>query len=220
MNSLLNHVTRSLYRAQCKPGQMAEMAAAFLAQQGRFQALIADGALLTVSVFQWQRHSFVYWESVGQPLTPADLFGPVAEHLEAWPGMDEPRTFIPLMDIFHGLEPESRAHWQRRHPVERIQGRITRLQPHMVSSYIFYHYQLQEEQPGSHDKYWLIGIHENLLFFYQELPPVPEPRPGKLTTANTPDDWQAGMFPHFLLWDDAPPSETIWRSVDLILHLP
>jgi hypothetical protein len=89
----------------------------------------------------------------------------------------------------------------------------------MVSSYIFSHYQLQEERPGQHDKYWLISLHEDLLFFYQELPPFPAPRPGKLATTNTPDDWQAVMFPHFEQWDDAPPGAEIWRPVELILHL-
>jgi hypothetical protein len=212
-------IIRAVYRAQCKPGQEAATVAAFTAARDRLQAQIPAGRLLTISLFHWRRHFFAYWESIGEPATPDDLFGDLADLLELWPGAAEPRPFVPMMDIFHGLTPQSVEGWRRQRPPEHIQGRITRLKPEMVSSYIFYHYQLQEERPGHHDKYWLISLHEDLLFFYQEQPPFPEPRPGKLTTNNTPDDWQAVMFPHFRLWDDAPKGEEIWRQVELILHL-
>ncbi len=126
-----------------------------------------------------------------------------------------------MMDIFHCGEPRSAEDWQRKAPVESARARLTRLQPEMVSSYIFYHYQLQEEKPGSFDKYCLISLHENLLFFYQEYPQVVEspPRIGKLTTHNSPPNWQEVMFPHFLLWDDAPAGEEIWREIELVLQM-
>lgn len=215
----MNKVTRSVYRAHCHAGQVDAAVAALQARRALLQAQLDAENLLTISLFQWERHIFAYWESIGQPLVPTTLFGDMHEQLAVWPGTPEPRTFVPMLDIFHGLEPRDVEQWRRRRPVERIQGRITRLKPTMASSYIFYHYQLQEEKPGHHDKYWQINQHEDLLFFYQELPPTPEPQTGKLSTSNTPPDWQTLMFPHFQLWEDAPPGEEIWRQVSLILHL-
>lgn len=215
----MTQIIRSVYQAQCKPGQEAATIAALTVTREQLETHIADGRLLTISLFGWRRHIFAYWESIGEAVTPNDLFDELTDLLEPWPGADKPRTFVPMMDIFHGLTPLSVEEWRRQRPPERIQGRITRLKPQMVSSYIFYHYQLQEERPGQQDKYWLISLHEDLLFFYQELPPFPDPRPGKLTTTNTPDDWQKVMFPHFNLWEDAPPGEEIWRQVEVLLHL-
>lgn len=214
-------VHRALYRAQCRPEQEAPTTAHLQTTVTMLQRRIEQGDLLTVTLFRWRNHFFAYWEGVQQPVAPEELFGDMSHLLETWPGADRPRTFVPMTDIFHCQEPVDSDHWRRKQPIERIQGRITRLKPAMVSSYIFYHYQLQEEKPGSFDKHCLIGMHENLLFFYQELPAVvePLPRPGKLTTKNTPDDWHGTMFPHFILWDDAPPGEEIWRQVAVLFHL-
>lgn len=65
------------------------------------------------------------------------------------------------------------------------------MKPEMVSSYIFYHYQLQEERPACGNKYGLISITENLLFFYTEEPVVKEEAlyDGRMKTANTPGNW-------------------------------
>ncbi len=217
----MNAIYRRVYRAQCQPGAEAATAAYFEAQRTALQEVIADQRLLTVSVFRWETTFFVYYEAVGTDAVPDELFGHGADLLRLWPGKGEPRAFVPMMDIFHCGEPISLEQWQRRSPIEEIRARITHLQPHMLSSYIFYHYQLQEEKPGSFDKYCLISLHENLLFFYQEFPNELEspPRTGKLTTHHTPDDWHGTMFPHFLLWDDAPEGQEIWRDVERVLSL-
>ncbi|MEZ4860296.1 MAG: hypothetical protein R3C14_03285 [Caldilineaceae bacterium] len=216
----MSTIHRSLYRAQCKAEQSTAATARFTAQSMAIQSLVTNGHVLTAALFRWGNHFFAYWESIDQPLSPAALFGDMRDLLESWPGEAKPRTFVPMIDIFHWQAPVDLAHWRRQAPVERPVGRITRLKPAMVSSYIFYHHQLQEEKPGSNDKYGLIALHENLLFFYQEAPTVVEPAPyrGRLTTQNTPDDWHGTMFPHFILWEDAPPGQEIWRQVEVILH--
>jgi len=217
----MSTVHRCVYRAQARPGQEAVAAAALCTHVETRPLGFAPGDVMTVSLFQLGRHFFAYWESVDLAVAPAALFGADHSALLGWPGEDAPRLFAPMLDIFHWQSPADVAHWRRKAPAERISGRLARLKPEMASSYIFYHYQLQEEKPGSFDKHCLIGMHENLLFFYQELPAVvePLPRPGKLTTKNTPDDWHGTMFPHFILWDDAPPGEEIWRQVELLFHV-
>lgn len=214
-------VYRVLYRAQAQPGLEAAAVARLMTAVDPLQRKLAAGDLLTASLFRWGRHFFTYYEGVEHPVAPEELFGATDDLLAAWPGADRPRTFAPMLDIFHWQTPIDLAHWRRKQPVERPQGRITRLKPAMASSYIFYHYQLQEEKPGSNDKYGIIAMHENLLFFYQEAPAVvePAPYPGKLTTKQTPDDWHGTMFPHFILWDDTPPGEEIWRQTEVLFHV-
>lgn len=213
-------IYRSVHRAQAQSGQTDAASARFIEVASTCCLGTAPGDLITVSVFRWRSHFFTYWESIEQPVAPAALFGDMDELLERWPGAEAPRTFVPMVDIFHYLAPESVAHWQRKAPVTQGWGRLARLRPEMVSSYIFYHYQLQEEKPGIGDKYGLISLHENLIFFYQEQPTVLEAatQRGKLTTTNTPDHWHDVMFPHFDLWEDAQPGQEIWREVSLLIH--
>lgn len=218
-------IYRSVYRAQAQAGQEAAAQAHFRQVAAQINVGLTPGDLLTISLFRWGAHFLVYWESIEQALAPETLFGALTDHLVSWPGgatLQPPlaRTFVPMMDIFHYLAPESVEHWRRKRPSERISGRVARLKPEMVSSYIFYHYQLQEEQPGRVDKYGIISLHENLIFFYQEQPAIVEEprRMGKLTTSHTPPNWHEVMFPHFQLWEDAPTGQEIWREVALIFH--
>ena len=218
-------IHRSTYRAQAKAGQREAALAHFHQSAQQFKLGLAVGDLMTISLFRWGAYFFVYWESVGQEILPEALFGDMSESLESWHGGANPqppqaRCFVPMMDIFHCLAAENVAQWKRKAIPERITGRVARLQPEMVSSYIFYHYQLQEEKPGSFDKYGIISLHENLIFFYQEHPfVVEEPLPkGKLSTSHTPPDWHGVMFPHFMLWNDAEPGQEIWRETELIFH--
>jgi hypothetical protein len=217
---LMQPIYRSVYRAQARPGQ-AESAADRLIQLASSCRLgLAVGEVMTISLFRWRTHFFTYWESIDQPVTPDAIFAGMDDLLLAWPGAATARTFVPMMDIFHYLAAESVDQWRRKTPVDQSWARLARLRPELVSSYIFYHYQLQEEKPGSGDKYGLISLHENLIFFYQERPALieAEPSPGKLTTHNTPDRWHDVMFPHFDLWDDAEPGQEIWRDVALLIH--
>ncbi len=179
------------------------------------------GDLMTISLFRWGVHLFCYWESVEREIKPEALFGNLGPALLDWAGgLAGPRQWVPMMDIYHCLEPLSVEDWRRKQPIGQISGKVARLNPDWLSSYIFYHYQYQEEQPGVWAKYGLITLHENLIFFYQEMPYIIEEsrRTGKLQTHNTPDDWQAVMYPHFDQWTDAPSGQEIWRDVDLVIH--
>jgi hypothetical protein len=215
----MNSIHRSVYRAQIRPGREAAALAHFNSLAESFPLGHTPGELLTITLFRWGTHLFAYWESIGQAITPKALFGDVSALLESWPGSETLRSFVPMLDIFHWQKPAGVEHWRRKAPIDRISGRLARLNPAMASSYIFYHYQLQEERPGSVDKYGLISLHENLIFFYQELPPIVEEPviKGTLTTSNTPDHWHDVMFPHFTLWDDVAPGQEIWREVEVVL---
>jgi hypothetical protein len=175
-----------------------------------------DPALVTLSLFRRAGDLFVYAESANDTWTPDGLFADGAPFLARWPGAVAPRLWVPMMDIFHYQRCVSVDRWVRKRPPEARRGTVVLLRPEMVSSYIFYHFQMQEEGHRRGDLFGTIGLHENLLFFYVEKPNFVEPPgfPGLLSTKNTPSDWSATMAPHFLPWPDE--GEPIWRPCELI----
>ena len=172
--------------------------------------------LTTLCLFARERDLFIYAECADPIWTPERLLESAAELLEPWPGAEKPRRWIPMMDIFHYQRCVAVERWQRREPPVNRWGRVVRLRPEKVSSYIFYHYQMQEEESKNDSIFGTIGIHENLLFFYTEEPNfVTGPFYRRvLETHNTPRDWAGTMEPHFAPWPDAKPP--IWRDCRLI----
>ncbi|GIO14541.1 hypothetical protein J19TS2_40960 [Cohnella xylanilytica] len=210
---------RYMYRAQCREGWKPEACLEAMKRSagGWPDRLPAEN----VSVFAHGDEWFLYYECGGEAFVdPDSLFAEAGERLAAWPGGGRPRRWAPMTDIFHYQRPVSDEHWARRRPDRVPYGRIAVLKPEEIASYVYYHYQYQEERPGDGDKYGIIGLHENVLFFYSELPATLEAAPyeGKLKTKLRPDDWQAAMDPHFAKWPDAPAGEEIWRKLPLALE--
>lgn len=151
---------------------------------------------------------------------PERFFSGAESVLAAWPGKPEHRLFVPMADIFHYQRPANKEHWRRKSASESF-GRVARLKPDKVSSYVFYHYQYQEEKPGDGDKYGIIGLHGNLLFFYAERPSTVEAPPyeGALNTRNTSEDWGAVMQPHFIEWQGAGDGQRVWMNLERAFDL-
>lgn len=217
----MTSVHRFIYRAQMLPGHDGAAVEALNARASDARARVASGELMTASAYRYQSDVFVYYESLGAPRPPEAVFGDLSDVLAQWPGEAAPRCFVPMMDIFHCGEPLDAEYWRRKRPVELYDGKVIRLRPEKVASYIFYHYQLQEEQPGSFDKYCVIAIHENLMFFYMEKPFVLEapPKPGALGTKNTPEQWQELMALHFAPWPDGTGPNNAWRDSQTLWHV-
>lgn len=198
-------ITRQSYRAQAKHGQLNQIKQ-LVPELDRALALKQqEGRLLSTGLYTWEGNLFWYAECVHGALCPETVFGPLAPFLETWPGTAAARTWIPMTVVFHFDEPQSLAYWARPYPIEKRMGKIARLRPEMIASYIYFHYQLQEEQAFPGEKFKFITLHENLLFMYDEVPPVigKPSHQGKLSTNNTPQDWaQARMDLHFIPWDD------------------
>lgn len=212
---------RCVYRAQMNRGAGESAPAALRGNAGRLQEYLQNEEIMTLSVFRWERNLFAYYECMGRDIPPEELFGGLSAQLSEWPGQDEPRRWVPMADIYHACEPASAEWWKRKQPVKRAFATLNRLRPEMLSSYIFYHFQYQEEKPGDWAKYASIFLHENLMFFYQEDPdgPVVSPLRGRLTTANTPDGWQELMCRHFLPWEDDPEMKKPWMEIEQVLHV-
>ncbi len=198
-------ITRKVYRAQ-----LTEVSAASLEEiKGKgvssCNELVEREQLMTVSLYRWERNIFLYYECISHELRPESILPGLEEFLAAWPGTAEQRFWVPMIDVFHFNEPVGKEHWQRNKAVDRRVGKVAHLKPDMVASYIYYHYQLQEERAFPGDKYKIIFLHENLLFGYTELPEVLEEplTRKKLETSGTPVNWaDAHMDQHFSPWDD------------------
>lgn len=197
-------IHRVIARAQLKSGSEEEgVRAAAEDVSGRLR--VESGRLMTFGCFRWERNLFLYAECVGEKLDAEELLPVVSPYLELWPGHEQKRRWIPMIDVFHFNEPASADHWKRKTEVERRAGRVAHLKPEMAASYIYYHYQLQEEQAFHGPKYEIIAMHENLLFGYQEFPAIVEAPvlPGALATHGTPEDWKdSRMDLHFQPWPD------------------
>ncbi|PZD97638.1 hypothetical protein DNH61_01855 [Paenibacillus sambharensis] len=197
---------RLMYRAAYESADEAYvMEAVTIGGAGQAMPLVDSGILMTVAIYRWNNQLFLYCECVQERIEPDELFPELAPWLKIWPGGGSDRRWVPMADVFHFNEPAGPEHWRRRAPVERRVGRIAHLKPEMIASYIYYHYQLQEERAFSGGKYEIIGIHENVLFGYQEFPQVVEEPvlPPKLHTKGTPPNWEdARMDLHFQPWPD------------------
>lgn len=163
------------------------------------------GKIMNVNVFVFKNELYVYIESCYDEILPDILFLGIEEYLCLWPD-GENKYFYPQMEIFCFNQPNSNRHWERKQKPDCCAGLVAKIIPELAASYIFYHYQLQEEQPGSGDKYGRIFIMGDTVFFYREFPEVQENAlyKGKLDTKNTPPSnaWQSLMEKHFILWDD------------------
>lgn len=211
---------RYMYRAQTKTGSIEPFLGAFAAGAAEAERALREAGALTYALYRWERELFVYLEAEGEreaaafPLWPEEA----AAFLERWPGEAEPRTETPMLDIFHDGVPVDVRSWREGRIVERRVGSLARLKPEQYASYVFYHYQMQEERPESFNQTYMIGSHERYIFSYAELPASKSGRPrrGLLDTDRTPPNWQDVMDPHFEMWTDPEHRGKPWRRMDCV----
>jgi hypothetical protein len=207
-----------MYRAQVKPGKLQQLQEAFRSEdEGWKEALLEQGAG-TCSIFAYGHTIFVYVEA---SFGSKDWSWPeeISRWLAPWPGGGEKDVSQVLMpNVFYdGTVEEVQRCRQRRFKKER-KGAFAILKPDMVSSYVFYHYQKQEEHPGSFNSSYSIGLLGELLFSYCELPALKEPgRIGKLATNHTPSNWHDVMAEHFAAGSVA--GQSVWTEMELCFAL-
>lgn len=213
---------RVVFRSLVKVGEEESVQAEVLAASSFLKFLVNKGFLMTISVFIQGRTLFLYYECMNDFISPSELLPDITSLLEA--RMDEggSKHWTPMIDIFHFSEPLSPDQWRRTQPVQERVGRIARIKPSKLSSYIYYHYMLQEGHAGCDNKYCMIGLDANVIFYYEELPKTPEERlpSGNGRFSALPPDWpliwQGLMEPHFIVWDDVEAEERQLRSCELI----
>lgn len=109
-------------------------------------------------------------------------------------------------EIFHYSVPRSAEQWRRKEQKTPF-FQLNRLKKEKIASYIYYHYQYQEEYPGDGDRYGVIYLVGDQLIFYLENPTEieTEKNTGLLDTKHSPiETWQEIMTEHFA---------EIWRPI-------
>lgn len=175
------------------------MYTAFLASDEVWEKSHPD--LRTLSLSRHGKQVFLYLETVTPDVRPEDV---VTANAIPFP---DGRLWFRMIDVFHYSRPLSEEHWKRKQANKTPWIRINYLKPEKTASYIFYHYQFQEENPGMYDKYGMLFLYDNLLVHYLELPEEKETEkyPGGLTTHNTPvgkEAWDDMIERHFIPWED------------------
>ena len=164
-----------------------------------------------VSLFRFREKAFLYFEGDEPEADPMMLCD---EGLIPFP---DGALWFRMAEIFHYAEPQSAEHWKRKNPDFTPVLKINRLHPEKVASYIFHHFQLQEERPRPTKlKFSSIFIYGSTIVMYFEKPDEIDELdyPGYLTTNNSPNNrWGELMGQHFLGWEDV---EEPWRPMDLL----
>lgn len=164
--------------------------------------------IMNVNAFATDKELYIYIESCEDEISPSELFLGIEKYLCIWP--DTNNAFYQLTEIFHFNAPQNIDHWTRKEKPKYCFCMLAKIVPELASRYIYYHYQFQEERPGSGDKYGRIFFMGDTALYYGEYPDVFEmaQHKGALTTNNTPDgdEWQNIMGTHFRWWDDSYPA--------------
>jgi hypothetical protein len=214
-------INRRMYLSYLKQELTTDKKSEFVAAIHRQEAVWRSSGLITLSCFHLQGVVCVYLES-----ERADEGFSWSEEVASWfhlsPSLQGLNNAILMSDIFHDGVPFDRASWRKDRAIEHRVGSLARIRPEMLSSYVFYHYQLQEEYPESFNKTYIIGLQDCLIFSYYELPAVvSEIRlKGKLNTHFSPtDSWQEVMDPHFEAWPTPEGGFVPWLTMEHLCTL-
>lgn len=176
--------------------------------------------LLSLSLFQLERYLCVYVEQETSQ-SGFDWSAPIADSLACWQTSQGLRKAALMPDVFHDGVPVDYHLWRGERVIEERVGALAFLKPEMVSSYVYYHYQMQEERPESFNKTYTIGLYGNILFSYAETPKsLHVIRPQRtLNTNHTPDHWHELMEPHFEPWQTAGGWNRTWCKMNHLITI-
>lgn len=146
----------------------------------------------------YENYAILYFETKTASLVPED----VAEgSLVAFP---DGALWFEATEIFHYFNIEEDSQWERKIPDKESKILVNRLHKDKIASYIYYHYEHQNDNQVEVDKFFSIFIYGNLIFIYKELPTE------EITWADIEGknhhgeryDWPALMNEHFMPWED------------------
>ena len=188
-------------------------------KEAHIRSLLQSGKIYAATVFHFDYENlFVYYECADEELSPLDLLPGIEAYMKEWPGEATKRWFVPMTDVYHSIQPEGDEmnHWRRKeHATPKAAMSLMKMEK--LSSYTFWHYQMQEEKPGHSGTYLSIWTSEHIALLYNETPDhgIPNPHKGILDTNNTPEDWTALMIPHF----NYRPDGELYHNAEIVLTL-
>lgn len=212
------NIYRNVFRAYIKPQTRDVLTVDIKTNEDQLKLLLEQYGWIAMSVFTYEDILILYGERRGLEANPCGLFPKIETHLLDVVEMTGCK-WRRMWDIFHYNSISCEEQWRRKIPDKNVEMRLNRVRPEMFSSYVFYHYQFQEEKTGLNDKYGIISFDDGLMSFYQEYPAEVEeyPFPGKLSTNNSPlDIWEDLMRKHFIRWEDF---DQPWRPMQCLFSV-
>ena len=211
----MSNIFRHQFRAKIEHASLVVFLDLIGAKRIEIERELENRKVLICKLFRFEDQLFVYLESENH-LAQFDLPAGINQLLLDWPGQVGNRKFLRMLDIFHDAVPRSETVWREAEPNRKSVGSIVYLRPEKYCSYVFYHFQLQEEGLRKFNKYYLIGAHENCLFSYQEIPAVVDitNHDRVLNTNNSPENWTELMGEHFQAWPEGLGIEKTWKAME------
>jgi hypothetical protein len=173
-----------------------------------------------VRIFQFDAEIYLYFESE-KNIPTFEWPSPLRTLFDKWPSEAGLRSSVAMMDIFYDAMPRQSEAWRTVDAKRESIGSVIYLRPEKYASYVFYHFQLQEEGIKKFNKYFIIGSNENLLFSYHELPAVIDTYSSDkiLSTNHSPDAWAELMAEHFSPWSEGLNVDAPWKIMKTIFEM-
>jgi L-rhamnose mutarotase len=186
-------------------------------EKDQIEASLSAAGINLFKLFRFDNLLFVYAESA-DPVLSLALPAKVTSALMNSPGDFGDQKFVPMLDIFHDAIPRVELTWREPGAPITSVASIVYLRPEKYCSYVFYHFQLQEEGLRKFNKRYIIGALENCLFSYQELPAVIDAtnHDRVLHTNVSPENWVELMGEHFQPWPEGLDIEKPWKEMQEI----
>ncbi len=163
-------VYRCHYRGCLTTEDPAQLQPLMDACKANAQALIDDGAMMTVGLYYFGSQLFLYYEALGEQFRPETFMAPLHPLLKQWPEKEETCDWAQMYNIYWHNVPQGEQDWKREKLPERRRGRIAYLKHESMFRYVYHHFAIVEEGLLKGDKYQSIALHEDVLFSYFEEP--------------------------------------------------
>jgi len=210
-------IYRHQLKARIDKGSSDAFSQILIEEKEQIAVSLRGAGINLFKLFRFDHLLFVYAESI-DPLLTLELPAKVTSALIDSPGDFGDRKFVPMLDIFHDAIPRVESVWREPGAPITSLASIVYLRPEKYCSYVFYHFQLQEEGLRKFNKRYIIGALENCLFSYQELPAVIDTtNHDRVLHSNvSPENWVELMGEHFQPWPEGLDIEKPWKSMEEI----
>lgn len=214
-------INRQQFRAIVSAGALEQFLALVNHEKEGIDELVREKSISYLRLYCFGDQLFVYLESKSLHKS-VPLPESINALLEDWPASRGKRIWVAMLDIFHDAMPRTEVQWREQNHARKSIGSIIYLRPEKYASYVYYHFQLQEEGFKKFNKYFIIGAHEDCLFSYHELPAVIDPWNSNriLSSNNSPANWAELMGEHFQPWPDGLNIEDPWKAMREIYAFP
>ena len=155
-------ITRKIYRANLQENQEANLGESLAADGNTIKRLVGEQKCLTAALYRYGNMFFLYYEALEETLMPRELFPALSGRLTPWTFMEP---------VFWHTVPKEKEDWARQGKKIR-RGRIARLLPGKLESYVSYHRAIVEEGLLDGDRYQFIALEGDMLFSYFEEPKI------------------------------------------------